>query len=261
MVPMYQTAVAQWGKNFAQKFDLRPYKNILDVGCRKGLISHSLAEQYPDQQFFAIDNVSSEIEYAKQYGAHNIEFAKLDALTLPFESEFDAVMSFNCLFWIQNKQQALKKIYQSLKPGGKAFLQFFVSQQTTQRLSKQAQFYQEVSKAYLDFYQYTDHEPFAYQEYLLEVICEKPLQEKEAPLHEGFQYGSIGFSVREAQILKHFLQGKSAKEVGTCLHISAKTVEFHLQSIRNRLGCNKRSELYQAALSHGFIHLMFDTLL
>ena len=31
------TLYYQWGKNFAEKLDLSAYKNILDIGCRKGL--------------------------------------------------------------------------------------------------------------------------------------------------------------------------------------------------------------------------------
>lgn len=334
---MHHIAVTNWSKSFAQKIDLRPYKNILDIGCRKGHVSYSLAQQYPDQQFYAIDNVTSEIEHAKQFCANNLEFATEDALALHFQNNFDAVVSFNCLFWIQNKQQVLQNIYRALKPGGKGFFQFFATHGRARNdrfvyhvanqaqwkphfkwfhthyhevtlkefgmllqqagfilhkmefscnpitldhqevlshfykswashtkflsLKKQDHFFNEVSMEYLKFYQLPEDAAFTYNEYLLEVICEKPLEEYKHPLPEVIQYGPIHFTLREAQVLKHFLQGKSSKEIAIILDISSKTIEFHLKNVKNKLHCHKRSQLYQAAFSYGFIHLMFDEML
>lgn len=326
---MYQAAVAQWGLNFANTLDLSPYKNILEVGCRQGVIAKSLSAHYPQNHFLAIDNLEAEIDHAQQYAKTNLDFAVMDALTLPFQNQFDAIISFNCLFWIQNKRRVLQQLYQSLVPGGKAYLQFFATHgrarndyfvyQTAKEANwqnyfnrfyldyyeinlkefctllqatgfiihrlgystnpttlknedelahfieswsshgkflpqqKKAHFFHEVGQAYLKHYHYEFDKPFTYSECLLEAVCEKPCTE---PANRtGYEI----FSERETQVLKHYLLGKSAKEIGIELGISPKTIEFHICNIKNQLNCSKRSEVYQAAIAHGFINLIFDS--
>jgi cyclopropane fatty-acyl-phospholipid synthase-like methyltransferase len=55
--------VIQWGKNFANKFDLKDHKKILDIGCRQGHLSAYLVKRYQRQYFIALDNLESEIEH------------------------------------------------------------------------------------------------------------------------------------------------------------------------------------------------------
>lgn len=322
--------VTEWGNNFIQKFDLHAHSTILELGCRQGHLSSRLATQYPSQQIIAIDNKSSEIEKAQQYNIANLQFMQQDAMALPYIEEFDALVSFNCLLWVKDKYSVLKNMYHALKPGGKAYLQFFASHgrpkndrflsQTAAsspfqhyfknfqyhyyeidpshfcRLlhnagfiihrfefadhptvfahgedlqqwfaswasqlaylpaSKQESFLAKAAQSYLDFHQFVPENEFTYHEYMLEVICEKPLQ----PHTSLYQYNGIEFSKREAQVLKQYLQGKSAKEIGVLFCLSAKTIEFHLAKIKEKLNCHKRSEIYARALQDGFMHSMFD---
>jgi trans-aconitate methyltransferase len=74
------TPVFHWGAQFANKFDLAPFKSVLDIGCRQGNITSYLGNRYPQQQFTAIDNVPSEIEKAKNHLSPNITFETQDAL-------------------------------------------------------------------------------------------------------------------------------------------------------------------------------------
>jgi DNA-binding CsgD family transcriptional regulator/SAM-dependent methyltransferase len=265
----------------------------------------------------------------------NLEFVLQDARHLSFDKQFDAVVSFNnCFMWVKEKQNVIKSIYTILKPGGKAYLQFFVRhgypkndrflyrtaaelewrsyfkgfvqdyydvtipnfcqllhqegfiihkielmKYTTQfedysllgqffkswatqkrylPLTKQDHFFNKAANHYMDHHHLSLYDPFDYFEYVVEIICEKPqIIDKEVDA-TNFQYGPIEFSRREAQVLKHFLLGKSAKEIGVLLDISAKTVEFHMASIKKKCHCHKRSDLYNAALSEGFINIMFD---
>lgn len=55
---------------------------------------------------------------------------------------------------------------------------------------------------------------------------------------------------RERDILNHTLRGKSAKEVGHNLHISQKTVEFHLDNLKLKFRASSKSELIDNIISH-----------
>jgi trans-aconitate methyltransferase/DNA-binding CsgD family transcriptional regulator len=330
---MQDSPVIQWGKNFSNKFDLKDHKKILDIGCRQGYLSAYLAKRYLQQHFIAIDNLQEEIEHAKQYHLTNLSFERKDALSLDCADYFDAVISFSCLHWIKNKSKVLQNIYQSLKPAGKAYLQFFASHgrpkndrflyQTASShqwkhyfkrftpdytetsltefssllqsegfiihrmeivkyqtvfdhpellhhwfkswashkkripLRKQDHFLQETVQSYLDFHNHSPQKAFPFYEYLLEVICEKPSLPLTSPT-PIYQYGHIHFTSREAYVLKHYLQGKTAKEIASLSLISAKAIEFHIGNVKEKLNCYRRSEIYQAALSQGFINLIFD---
>ncbi|MCS5711604.1 methyltransferase domain-containing protein [Candidatus Berkiella aquae] len=137
------------------------------------------------------------------------------------------------------------------------FFKSWASQIKYLPIHRQDHFLHRAMKHYLNFYHYNENESFYYDEYVLEVICEKPFP-VENNEEISYQYGAIEFSQREAQVIKHFLNGKAAKEIGALLDISAKTVEFHLASIKEKCHCRKRSELFQIAIMEGFIHLMFD---
>lgn len=325
--------ITEWGQHFAQKLDLTPYKKVLDLGCRQGHISALLAQQYPHQQFFATDNVQNEIDQAKTYHLPNLEFAVQDALSLPFSGDFDGIFSVGALLWIKDKKRFLQQIYRALKPGGKAFLQFFATHGRLKNdwflyetannvkwqsyfkgfktdyheisleafcrllqstgfiihraefvrypfhfehtnelkqwfgswathikylpLKKQQHFIDQTTQSYLTYHHISSNQTPLYHEYLLEVICEKSFNSMN--ITSNFQFTHLQFSQREAQILKHFLQGQSAKEIGQWITLSPKTVEFHLAKIKQKLNCHKRSQIYQAAISYGFIDLIFDT--
>ena len=327
------TPVFHWGTQFAHKFDLSPFKTLLDVGCRQGNITAYLGKHYPQQQFTAIDNIESEIEQAKSHRLANVTFAAQDVLYLDCTNQFDAVVSFSCLHWIHQKAKVLQEIYTALKPGGKAFLQFFAShgrpkndrflyqtasaskwkpyfkhfkptysENTLTQLSallqntgfmihrmeidryetpfehpdalhqwfntwashlryipktKQDHFLADTVSAYLNTHHYSDQITFPYYEYLLEIICEKPSSLYD---EKSYSYANAMFTPHEIQVLKHFLHGKTAKEIGHALSISAKTSEFHLANIKIKLNCHKRSEIYQAAINYGFIDWLFNVL-
>jgi DNA-binding CsgD family transcriptional regulator len=50
-------------------------------------------------------------------------------------------------------------------------------------------------------------------------------------------------SNREQDVIKHVLEGKSNKEIAAALHISVRTVEFHLKNIYGKLQVASRVEL------------------
>lgn len=50
-------------------------------------------------------------------------------------------------------------------------------------------------------------------------------------------------SSRELECIQHIIMGKSAKETAQCLNISFRTVEAHLNNIKQKTGCKKLSAL------------------
>jgi len=72
-----------------------------------------------------------------------------------------------------------------------------------------------------------------------------------------FDYGSISFTLREAQCLHFLLKNCSAEQASKDLRISSKTVEFHIANIKKKLGCSKKSQVVNKAIDIGCIDLMF----
>lgn len=326
----------QWAHHFLNKLDLSQHASILEIGCRKGKISAHMADTYPKQQFISIDNQDAYLQHTHGIKSPNLEFVHQDARHLALDQSFDAVISVNnCLMWIQEKQLVLNEIARVLKPGGRAYLQFFVrhgypkndrflshiaqhvewsayfkrftpdyydvqipfiaqlifenglivhrldlNQYTTHfehsdqlheffkswatqkkylPLPKHDHFFHQTTEHYLSTYHYDLESPFDYPEYVLETILEKPYAPQEHRSH--FQFGSIIFTQREAQVIKQFLKGYSAKEIAHKLDLSPKTVEFYLAKIKEKCQCSKRSELFEQAHQKGFSSLVFDPLL
>jgi len=65
-------------------------------------------------------------------------------------------------------------------------------------------------------------------------------------------------SPREKECLRWFLKGLSAVQIGKKVHLSNRTVEHYLDSVKNKLSCNSRQELYETLLScSDFLNLTF----
>jgi len=66
---------------------------------------------------------------------------------------------------------------------------------------------------------------------------------------------SAPLSQREVELLEYVAQGKSNKEIGHALHISAQTVKNHVTSILKKLAVNDRTAAVVYALRQGWIRL------
>lgn len=62
-------------------------------------------------------------------------------------------------------------------------------------------------------------------------------------------------SDRECQVLKLMVEGKSNREIGSCLHITEHTVRFHVSNILSKLGANDRAHVIVLALRQGIVQL------
>jgi SAM-dependent methyltransferase len=88
---------------------------VLDVGCRKGELTRSLA---PDKRHV----VAVDIERFDQWlqPAPRISFVNADATALPFEDRcFDLVVCGECLQYVSDWRRALDEFHRVLKPEGR----------------------------------------------------------------------------------------------------------------------------------------------
>lgn len=105
--------------NFAMKllskisFDSKP--RILDIGCGDGTITNEIAEIVPEGCVIGTDISEQMIEFAsrKYINQPNLRFLAMDASKNIFREQFDIVISFNCLHWIKDQQNALLGIAKS----------------------------------------------------------------------------------------------------------------------------------------------------
>src|SRR5262249_39372866 len=104
--------------------DLKVSQRILDVGCGEGKITAQILERARDGAVVGVDPSHDMIQFARTHfgGASRLQFQVADARSLPFQNEFDLVVSFNALHWIPDQGAALKSIHSALKSDGKAQL-------------------------------------------------------------------------------------------------------------------------------------------
>lgn len=82
--------------------------------------------------------------------------------------------------------------------------------------------------------------------YLTPLINQNALE----GVFSGADLRSPVLSARQREVLQLVAEGHSAKEIGTILDISAKTVEFHKGSIMKKLDLHSTAELTRYALEH-----------
>lgn len=116
-----------WGHELLAKLDLKGNERILDVGCGDGKLSAEIANCLPEGSMLGIDLSESMLTFAKiHYPPErfpSLSFMQLDAVDLPFDSEFDVIFSNATLHWIKSPETALKSFWKSLRPGGKLLAQ------------------------------------------------------------------------------------------------------------------------------------------
>jgi DNA-binding NarL/FixJ family response regulator len=66
---------------------------------------------------------------------------------------------------------------------------------------------------------------------------------------------AASFTPRQREILQLLAEGRSAKEIGAALGISARTVEFHKYQMMDRLDLHTTAELVHFATKHGIVEI------
>lgn len=98
---------------------------------------------------------------------------------------------------------------------------------------------------------YHRSEPFPYQiPTTLQYKFLKAIGQQELVTKAGL------LSVREKECLRMILQGKTAKESATDLSLSARTVEYYLENIKDKFGCTYKTDLFNYAQIFMELHLL-----
>ncbi|MEQ1822500.1 MAG: class I SAM-dependent methyltransferase [Fimbriimonadaceae bacterium] len=112
------------GQGVVDLLDPQPGEHILDVGCGTGQLTAQLAESVgPEGKVVGIDNSPAMINSALA-SYPGMDFRVMDVTAMPFDTEFDAVFSNAVLHWVPNADLAVKRIAQSLRPGGRCVAEF-----------------------------------------------------------------------------------------------------------------------------------------
>ena len=94
---------------------------ILDVGCGDGLVTSKISQFFPLIETIGIDSSADMVQFATQnFKSADVRFQVDNAEVLKTigDTEIAAVVSFNCLLWVQDLKRAFKAIHRVLKPGG-----------------------------------------------------------------------------------------------------------------------------------------------
>jgi trans-aconitate 2-methyltransferase len=100
-------------------------ERILDIGCGNGKTTAEIAARVPRGSVTGVDASAEMVTFAKEHwtSAHpNLQFEVADARHLPFDHEFDLIVSFNALHWITDQALPLQAIHRAIKPNGIAQL-------------------------------------------------------------------------------------------------------------------------------------------
>jgi trans-aconitate 2-methyltransferase len=107
---------------------LEGWERVLDVGCGDGKITAAIAERVPRGRVVGVDPSRTMIDYACGHYESakwpNLHFEVGDVRALPYQAQFDRVVSFNALHWVHEGDDALRSIRRALVDGGLAFLEF-----------------------------------------------------------------------------------------------------------------------------------------
>ena len=117
------------GKKLIDDLEIHRGHVILDLGCGTGELSAYLSELVgQDGRVVAVDPDSYRVEVARESHRQvkNLEFHEGSSASFPgMGSEtYDVVFSNFVLHWIQDKEEAFKNMFWSLKPAGKIVLTY-----------------------------------------------------------------------------------------------------------------------------------------
>jgi len=113
-----------WGERMVELLPLKGTERVLDLGCGDGRVSRTLALRLPRGDVLGVDASNGMIAAAKTYETGNLHFCVMEANRLPFRGQFDIIYSHAALHWVRDHGILLERIYDALRPGGYARLNF-----------------------------------------------------------------------------------------------------------------------------------------
>jgi trans-aconitate methyltransferase len=118
----------EWARQALARLLLKGTERVLDIGCGDGKITAAIADRLPKGSILGVDQSADMISFAKKKFPPEkyprLMFDVKEATGLTFTEEFDAIVSFSCLHWVQDHPAVLTGIRRSLKSGGRVLLHF-----------------------------------------------------------------------------------------------------------------------------------------
>lgn len=93
------------------------FHSFLEVGCGTGYVLSGITDAYPDAQLHGSEIFTAGLAFAAARQPL-INFMQMDARTIPFVDEFDAIGAFDVLEHIEEDIRVLTQIHDALKPRG-----------------------------------------------------------------------------------------------------------------------------------------------
>lgn len=102
--------------------EIKDPEDILDAGCGDGCYSYYLSRRYPNAQITAVDVDRDLIENCKIISGNlrttNLVFKISELENLTCKEAFDLICCIDVLHYIEEDEKAIKRLRDSLRPGG-----------------------------------------------------------------------------------------------------------------------------------------------
>lgn len=127
------------GKNVSKFLDSITFDepfSFLDVGCGNGWVVRKIANESNCKKAIGIDKSKKMIIQAKKkVDSKKEEFVHTDIESWEYRGKFDFIFSMEALYYSDSIEDALKKIFKLLKPGGQFFCgtDFYTDNKATAR--------------------------------------------------------------------------------------------------------------------------------
>lgn len=90
---------------------------MLEVGCGTGFVLRGIRRAFPHLELSGSDMYAEGLAYA-QKRVPGARLFQMDARRMPFKEEFDAIGAFDVIEHIQEDEEILSQMFQSVKKGG-----------------------------------------------------------------------------------------------------------------------------------------------
>jgi SAM-dependent methyltransferase len=102
---------------WAMKTYLPDCRSFLEVGCGTGFVLSGIHSAFPAIELSGSEIFSAGLDFAARR-VPSAQFYQMDARSIPFREEFDAIGAFDVLEHIDDDEGVIAEVYRALRPGG-----------------------------------------------------------------------------------------------------------------------------------------------
>ena len=106
-------------------FTFNQHDIVLDIGSGSGKITHQIAKLIPHGHATGLDISRNMVDFSrKKYQANNLNFEHCDILDMHYNNQFDVIVSFWTLSWVEDQSLAFANMIKALKPNGRLLIMY-----------------------------------------------------------------------------------------------------------------------------------------